>query len=41
MGYRLAQQMLKGPADWLLDGIVGEGSPQPEAEERKPDKVMA
>ena len=41
MGYRLAQQMLKGPADWLLDGIVGETSPQPDAEEQKPDKVMA
>jgi hypothetical protein len=39
MGYRLAQQMLKGPSDWLLDGIVGEGSSQPDAEEREPDKV--
>jgi hypothetical protein len=41
MGYRLAQQMLKGPADWMLDGIVGEGSPQPDAKEQKPDKVTA
>jgi hypothetical protein len=41
MGYRLAQQMLKGPSDWLLDGIVGEGRPQPDTEEQKPDKVMA
>ena len=41
MGYRLAQQMLKGPSDWLLDGIVGEGSSQADAEEREPDKVTA
>ena len=24
MGYRLAQDVLQGSADWLLDGIVGE-----------------
>jgi hypothetical protein len=41
MGYRLAQRMLKGPSDWLVDGIVGEGRAQPEAEEHTAEKVMA
>ena len=43
MGYRLAQQMLQGPYDWMLEGIVGgESKPhQPEAEEHTPEKVTA
>ena len=26
MGYRLAQNVLKGGSDWLFDGIVGQTS---------------
>lgn len=42
MGYRLAQQMLQGPHDWMMEGVVGESKPrQPEAEEHAPEKVTA
>ena len=42
MGYRLAQQMLQGPYDWMLEGVVGESKPrQPAAEEHAPEKVTA
>jgi alkylation response protein AidB-like acyl-CoA dehydrogenase len=42
MGYRLAQQMLEGPYDWMLEGVVGESKPrQTETKETAPEKVTA
>jgi hypothetical protein len=41
MGYRLAQRMLEGPPEWLVQGVVGEMKPQLDPEEHPTQKVMA
>jgi hypothetical protein len=41
MGYRLAQRMLEGPPQWLVQGVVREKKPQLDPEEQPTEKVMA